>query len=311
MRFQWYHEQDRGSRNLLMTVGDSWTWGDSLGKTSVRKSQDDHEYRLSHIYGTLASKELDMDHINIGLPGLSNFDMWQRFRRVFNGITKSYDSVTVIFTLTEIGREHAGGFIKSEQDFDAIRGDDWPTWEDIIQKKYDKQKIDFCREEMINHGIDLGHLLDLYLRCQQCQSIDSIMSVSENYVDSLIIDSLEKLKVRWAMGRAFTAWIDTTLVPKRNNLGTWTDLIAQKGNLPSYPKVHVVGQAGLNPLMALCDQLEIPDRQKKWLPYLDLATLAVDWLSMSPYNGNVATRHPLEQAHRWWADHIKEWINDK
>lgn len=50
----YYHEVDRGSNTLVVTIGDSWTWGDRLGKTTLE--YDDRDYRTSHIYGALISR---------------------------------------------------------------------------------------------------------------------------------------------------------------------------------------------------------------------------------------------------------------
>lgn len=98
-----YYFKPRDSSNLLITVGDSWTYGDSLGNTRVRNGIDDTEYRLNHVYGNLISEQLDYDWMNLALPGGSNYCMlnWlgQLLTRKFN-----YAQITCIITLTEAGR---------------------------------------------------------------------------------------------------------------------------------------------------------------------------------------------------------------
>lgn len=306
----WYHEKDRVSDTLLMTVGDSWTWGDSLGNTSAGLGRDDRSYRLSKIYGNLVADDLVLDHINIGLPGLSNFDMLQRFRRVHAGLTRSYQKVYVVFTLTEIGRDYAGGLLAQKESWENIRGGDWPAWQDIIDQRATEYQLKFAQQELTKGDVDLRHHLALFLGTMPSKDIKSVMEFNEHYVTSLIMDTLESMGVEWAIGSAFTSWIDPTLVPKDRYLGQWTDIIAAQGNLVSYPSTHLLSQAGMIPLIDLCDRLQIPNRQHDWIDYFDRARDAIDWLSASPYNSQVATRHPLEQAHRWWADRIKEWIND-
>lgn len=97
------HYKSRESRTLIVTAGDSWTWGDSLGQTKVREGRDDEQYRLDHVYGNLISQEIKADWINIALPGISN-------HRILNwvGIAMSrklpYNQITCIITLTESGR---------------------------------------------------------------------------------------------------------------------------------------------------------------------------------------------------------------
>jgi hypothetical protein len=98
-----YHYRDRSSKDLIITVGDSWTYGDSLGKTRVRDGVDDTDYRLEHIYGNLLTEQLNTDWMNIALPGGSNYCVlnWlgQLLNRKFN-----YASIVCIITLSESGR---------------------------------------------------------------------------------------------------------------------------------------------------------------------------------------------------------------
>jgi hypothetical protein len=97
------HYVDRHSDRMIITVGDSWTYGDSLGNTCVREARDDSDHRLAHVYGNLVSKELDADWINLALPGISNRQMFiwleQLLLRHVHGA-----NTTCIITLTESGR---------------------------------------------------------------------------------------------------------------------------------------------------------------------------------------------------------------
>lgn len=97
-----YYYKSRDSGQLIITVGDSWTYGDSLGKTKVRNGVDDTDYRLDHIYGNLLTEQLNTDWMNLALPGGSNYCMlnWlgQLLDRTHN------QSTTCIITLTEAGR---------------------------------------------------------------------------------------------------------------------------------------------------------------------------------------------------------------
>ena len=306
---EWYHESDRHSNCLLITVGDSWTWGDSLGNTQACSGHDDRQYRLSHVYGTLVAQALGIDHINIGLPGLSNFDMWQRFTRVYHGLQKDYDKIYVIFTLTEIGRDHGGGFLQQELNWNAIRGPSWPEWIDIVHGRFDLNDLRFCRQELQETGDDVLAHLDLFLLCRSNHTVDQLLESTDSYVVNLIMKTLDSIDVCWALGHAFTSPTDSIRMPPHKNIGRWTDIIATQGSLEPYPKVFMLSQAGIKPLMDLADHLCIEDRKSQWMPYLTQSTQALNWLDRSPYNSKVATRHPLEQAHKWWADHIKDWIH--
>jgi len=97
----YYHS--RNSTKMIITVGDSWTYGDSLGKTCVREGRDDVEYRLSHVYGNLISEELGADWINLALPGISNQQMFVWLEHLLGRHVHAPDT-TCIITLTESGR---------------------------------------------------------------------------------------------------------------------------------------------------------------------------------------------------------------
>jgi hypothetical protein len=91
------------SEQLLITVGDSWTYGDSLGQTRVRDGCDDPEHRLSHVYGSLIAEEIKSDWINLALPGISNNMMCTWLAQLLSRHVHGKDTVCVI-TLTESGR---------------------------------------------------------------------------------------------------------------------------------------------------------------------------------------------------------------
>jgi len=98
-----YHYRYKDSNNLLITVGDSWTYGDSLGQTKVREGRDDTAYRLDHIFGNLLSNQINCNWINLALPGISNSLMlkWAEHSIVSS---QSFKSIVCVITLTESGR---------------------------------------------------------------------------------------------------------------------------------------------------------------------------------------------------------------
>jgi len=88
---------------LLITSGDSWTYGDSLGKTKVRLGIDDTGYRLDHVYGRIISNELDRDWINLALPGISNSLLLRWLDKLLSEI-QGYNDIICSINLTETGR---------------------------------------------------------------------------------------------------------------------------------------------------------------------------------------------------------------
>jgi lysophospholipase L1-like esterase len=97
-----YSYRYHGRNKLLITVGDSWTYGDSLGKTKVRNGVDDTEYRLNNVFGSLLAEDLEANWINLALPGGSNAWMLDNLELLLS--TLKEEDVTCIITLTESGR---------------------------------------------------------------------------------------------------------------------------------------------------------------------------------------------------------------
>jgi len=97
-----YYAHTSGRDTVLITVGDSWTYGDSLGNTKVRNGLDDTDYRLTHVYGYLTSQQLGSDWINLALPGGSNTLMLDWLSALLP--TVEHKIVICTITLTESGR---------------------------------------------------------------------------------------------------------------------------------------------------------------------------------------------------------------
>lgn len=127
----WYHESSRGSNALLITAGDSWTWGDSLNpeRSTGRLYRDYNEHRLANIYGTVLASNLDCDHINLAKCGGSNREIHDLIARVLPSVLPKYDTVLVVVTLTENCREWSTHY-------------DWP-----IRQRFDHRTLDEMLQE--------------------------------------------------------------------------------------------------------------------------------------------------------------------
>lgn len=104
---QWYYEDISNKDNLLVTVGDSWTFGDHLGCIDWDKASDD-PIRLTQIYGRILSNLMEADWINLASPGCSNYWMLETLNAVnhhFYRVKNDYKKITLVITLTEDLRE--------------------------------------------------------------------------------------------------------------------------------------------------------------------------------------------------------------
>jgi hypothetical protein len=98
-----HRPNESASTRLLITVGDSWTYGDSLGNTKVRNGIDDTDYRLAHVYGNVMAEHMWADWMNLALPGGSNTLMLSWLEKLL-AKNLNYNEIICVITLTESGR---------------------------------------------------------------------------------------------------------------------------------------------------------------------------------------------------------------
>ena len=102
--------------SLLICIGDSWTWGDSLTdllqntkhmyEESLMESKHSLAERKELCYGNRLSKRLDSDWLNIAYPGESNLYILNKIKEcIVNPTLKKYKKIYYIIVLTETGRE--------------------------------------------------------------------------------------------------------------------------------------------------------------------------------------------------------------
>lgn len=93
---------------MLVCIGDSWTWGDSLGDTFCQDNKYNTEYRTSVFYGTVLSQLLDSDLVNLAKPAASNWHIYNNLKNFLsNFYFAPYKRVIFVLTLTENFRELA------------------------------------------------------------------------------------------------------------------------------------------------------------------------------------------------------------
>lgn len=94
-----YQEQVQNKDKLLITIGDSWTWGDSLEESQ----------RLKQFYTNRLSEKINADWLCISWPGIDNGWLIENFLKVNDLITNNYyttyKKVFVHVCFTELYRE--------------------------------------------------------------------------------------------------------------------------------------------------------------------------------------------------------------
>ena len=91
---------DRNSDTLVVTVGDSWTWGCDLTPYDY-----DNNYRIQNVYGNQVAEKINSDWLNLSLPASGNFWLATQVTDLAKVIPNlEYNRIYVICTFTETGR---------------------------------------------------------------------------------------------------------------------------------------------------------------------------------------------------------------
>lgn len=100
---QWLHPYNFIGRNsdlLLVTVGDSWTWG-----SDISENNKDDDLRVQKVYGNVLSNRMGADWLNLAMPGRGNFWIAEKVKELAEIIPRlCYKKIFVICTFTEVDR---------------------------------------------------------------------------------------------------------------------------------------------------------------------------------------------------------------
>lgn len=307
--FYFYHENLADKDNLLITVGDSWTWGDGLA---------DRQSRTDHIYGKHLADMLNYDFVNIAVCGVSNIVITDLLIKFINSLTKQYKKIQVVITLTESGRD-LQQLVNFNRSYTAISEPNWPTLDQLTNNADFKQHniVVECRQQcnMLSQYFDNETMLALCQLLPILSQSTNLHNFLENY-DSFTLDYIDTkfkqlpstMNISYILARNFTR----SFTKNKNRLidKIWTDVIASCGNLNSYPDhVYLMTSAGIDPIRECITQLNLSFDKSDMLKLFDVSLQAISWLEKSPYNSNIATKHPNEQAHQWWAKYLYDYVN--
>jgi hypothetical protein len=286
---KWYHESYNNSKNLLITVGDSWTWGQMLGEIDPSNGiLDNYEHRIQHVYGYHLSNLLDTDWVNVGICGASNLNLALITKDFLSGITKQYNKIFIVFNLTEIGRELVSDISNRKEKYNDIAGADWPKFKDVINGA----NIDDILEECLK--LDLEFALQIKLH-NIIKNANSPKDLINNY-EEFTISTITRLLPQAMIFSNFTRFKDINQ--------NWVDVIQKQGNIAvPYPNDVKFLYFGVDRF------LEFANKFSKDLltEIIETTNNAREWFSSSIYNSAVSC-HPLEQAHLWWANYLYEHI---
>ena len=256
-----YYSVINNQDNIVVALGDSWTYGDSLPN------------RHEEMYGTLVSKQLGADLLNVGCCGWSNsyvLDHLEYIVKVLN--SSNYKKIFILLTLTENGRDLGDNrnFSYSCSDTHVQLGETVDFYNQLL---VDIEQFWIARIKNI-----MSHMDKRY-----------ITFIGQNFV--------------WH-DNVYNTLKDSAIVPELN----WIECLAEAQGLnkPNRGKL-VTGWifTGLEANIRRGTQALGGQLFKSWaIPLIENATKINSWLNTSPMNYNKASKHPTADGHRVWADYI-------
>ena len=267
-----YDYVDRDSDTLLVTIGDSWTWGSGICNVynnAVRITKEQNNFRLDHLYGNLISKEKNWNWLNFGFYSQGNqwiADKVFELRRLVPHL--QFKNIILVCVLTGTAR--------------------WfNTWQDSLTNYkdfFEKNKMTTITD-FENFLLDLNRNILGQIKLL-VQSADNIrLLVGTNAVDHCGFDVLETEEI------IPTPWYKLLSKTELGGISVDIDSIKYLINLENLLYNNDQKTAFQKWMMEKIDQAE---KQNAMLGQMD-------HVSFDPY-------HPDHHGHRKWADYILEQV---
>ena len=305
---------DRGKDTLLLTVGDSWTWGDSM-------VPDSQEYRQNHIWGKHLSDHLNCDWINYAFKGGGNNYILHALEYFLSKLIKNYRPLL------------------DEKKYNVFKSDSWCSYNDYLKNTnhdFIEELYDFYFAEIVDIiNLDVDQILStkeykkihiVFTLTETGRDFDDSLIETHNSADSMLrleenlfykkIDQINNNLVgetKIIIGRNFTVDYDST---KSTSLEkNWVQINFEQNalnnfdnhnlNLSGVLKTGAVSQIAFQGIQKLPG---IIDKKEYLVNQVDYVESFWDWLRNNPLNFNQATCHGTEESHQLWADYLKQYV---
>lgn len=265
-----YSERLRDSDTLIISVGDSWTWGDCLGKINSLHLEnatepDDYEHRTTHIWGQLVADKFNADHLLIARPGGWNSELFDKLKDALPHVYNRYTNIYVVACLTELGREMWGD----------------PLWVPQEKFEYVDEFLQAYERNMLN-SFKTG-IVDAFPKLKLLMTRNFTYTYPENLG---IVPHANKI------------WIDI-LDENQQNPINYPDTVRFITTMAVVPTNKRLKELGIFKKY----KYQLLDN------YAD-SQLAEEWFPNSPLNFQFATKHPTEKGHELWAEYIYNTLKE-
>jgi len=159
---------NNNSSSLLIVVGDSWSYGDSL------------DNRFDECYASVLANRLNYNLVNCSMCGISNAEILDRLAYELSNINyNNYDNVLIIITLTETGREWDRYHVESNKIDDLLKTIEQATVNtlDFLTKSVPSNTSVLVGRNFTNYYLETA-LPDNFLKKNWCEIISVHSGVS-------------------------------------------------------------------------------------------------------------------------------------
>jgi hypothetical protein len=98
----------RKSKNLILVIGESWTYGETLPGIATGIQKYNFLSQLKYSFGPKLAVMLNADYYQYAVPGNCNYYMFEELKRVLSHIKQfNYKKIYLCIQMTEPSREHS------------------------------------------------------------------------------------------------------------------------------------------------------------------------------------------------------------
>jgi hypothetical protein len=307
---------NNNKETLVITIGDSWTWGDSLGSIP-HTDTDDLDARQTQVYGKHIADELNADWINCGYCGWGNIRIIRKLYEFVSG-----ENSNVINNMTY-------WYAKKDETWPKFKYDAWNYSIDtkkkisnflnnadndysfLPQSKYtdviSRYKNVYYYITLTENGRDT-----LFYDFINTSDVYEYLQKEEEYTYRYLNHIKQKYNINLVVGRNFTVDHHTTT----NSISVeknWTQLNHNNNIHNNGISYTDITQSGAVSGVAFA-HLENARRIYKTHNFTNIKEYFVDqttqvdklwtWLRNNGLNHNLATCHPTKESHKLWADYL-------
>ena len=99
-KFTEFHVK-RGKENLLLVIGESWTYGESLDGIATAHEKYNIKVQLTYSFGANMALSMDTDYYQYAVPGNCNFYMFNELERILPRLNSmGYKKIYVCLQMT-------------------------------------------------------------------------------------------------------------------------------------------------------------------------------------------------------------------